>query len=105
MRRRLPRFVLLLLFLVNTSYAPVPFRDALPSFIIINKIPESSSFMNSFNPYFPVLGTFTEKVSQIICNHFYLVLECEYGGPLQAVLAGDFPSVSLLADVSWKIPR
>ena len=27
-------------------------------FIIINKIPESSNFMNDFNPYFPVPGIF-----------------------------------------------
>lgn len=50
--------------------------------------------------------TFTElreKVSKIFCNIFYL--ECEYGGPLQAMLAGDFASVSLLADGAWKIPR
>ena len=31
--------------------------------------------------------------------------ECEYGGPLQAMLAGDFKAVSLLADGVWKIPR
>ena len=33
------------------------------------------------------------------------MLECEYGGPLQAMLAGDYKAVSLLADGAWKIPR
>ena len=83
MRRLLVLSSFVLLFLVNTSYAPVP---RCSPFIIINKIPESSNFMNDFNPYFPVP-------------------ECEYGGPLQAMLAGDYASVSLLADGAWKIPR
>ena len=54
-----PRFVLL--FLVNTSYAPVPRRSP---FIIINKIPESSNFMNGFTEL-------REKASKIFCNIFY----------------------------------
>ena len=83
MRRLLALSSCVLLFLVQTSYAPVP---RCSPFIIINKIPESSNFMNDFNPLFPVP-------------------ECEYGGPLQAMLAGDYASVSLLADGAWKIPR
>ena len=71
------------LLMLQTAFAPVP---RCSPFIIINKIPESSNFMNDFNPYFPVP-------------------ECEYGGPLQAMLAGDFKAVSLLADGAWKIPR
>ena len=35
----------------------------------------------------------------------FISSECEYGGPLQAMLAGDFKAVSLLADGVWKIPR
>ena len=68
---------------VKTVLAPVP---RCSPFIIINKVPESNSFSSDFNPYFPVP-------------------ECEYGGPLQALLAGDFAAVSLLADGGWKIPR
>ena len=64
-----------LLFFVKTSYAPVP---RCSPFIIINKIPESSNYKNDFNPYFPVPP-------------------CEYGGPLQALQAGDLASVSLIA--------
>ena len=75
--------VLVVLFLANVSFAPVP---RCSPFIIINKIPESTSLGADFNPYFPVP-------------------ECEYGGPLQAMLAGDFKAVSLLADGPWKIPR
>ena len=68
---------------VNSVFAPVP---RCSPFIIINKVPESNSFSADFNPYFPVP-------------------ECEYGGPLQALMAGDFAAVSLLADGGWKIPR
>ena len=68
---------------VKTVFAPVP---RCSPFIIINKIPESNSLSADFNPYFPVP-------------------ECEYGGPLQALMAGDFAAVSLLADGGWKIPR
>ena len=53
MRRLLMLFSSILLFLIQTSYAPVP---RCSPFIIINKIPESSNFMNDFNPYFPVPG-------------------------------------------------
>ena len=68
---------------VKSVLAPVP---RCSPFIIINKIPESNSLSADFNPYFPVP-------------------ECEYGSPLQALLAGDFAAVSLLADGGWKIPR
>merc|ERR1719187_3064635 len=68
---------------VKTVFAPVP---RCSPFIIINKVPESNSFSEDFSPYFPVP-------------------ECEYGGPLQALMAGDFAAVSLLADGAWKIPR
>ena len=44
---------LLLLALLSGCYAPVP---RCSPFIIINKIPESTSFGADFNPYFPVPG-------------------------------------------------
>ena len=44
---------LLLSVLLGSSYAPVP---RCSPFIIINKIPESTSFGADFNPYFPVPG-------------------------------------------------
>ena len=36
---------------------------------------------------------------------YFHIYEGEYGGPLQALLAGDLKAVSLLADGAWKIPR
>ena len=44
---------LLLSVLLGSSYAPVP---RCSPFIIINKIPESTSLGADFNPYFPVPG-------------------------------------------------
>ena len=72
-----------LLLLVKSIYAPVP---RCSPFIIINKVPESSNYKNDFNPYFPVPP-------------------CEYGGPIQALMAGDLTSVSLLAAGADKIPK
>ena len=54
MRRLLTLSSCVLVFLVRSSYAPVP---RCSPFIIINKIPESSNFGNDFNPYFPVPGS------------------------------------------------
>ena len=45
--------VALLFMILDRSYAPVP---RCSPFIIINKIPESTSFGADFNPYFPVPG-------------------------------------------------
>ena len=64
MRRLLALCSCVLVFLVQTSYAPVP---RCSPFIIINKIPESSNFMNDFNPYFPVPGIYIEEPS--VQNH------------------------------------
>ena len=44
----------ILIFLFQVAYAPVP---RCSPFIIINKIPESTSLGADFNPYFPVPGT------------------------------------------------
>ena len=52
MRSLLPA-VALLFMILDRSYAPVP---RCSPFIIINKIPESTSFGADFNPYFPVPG-------------------------------------------------
>jgi len=62
---------LLVLFLPTPSLAPVPRCGPL---IIINKVPESQSLISDLNPFFPVPP-------------------CEYGGPLQALRAGDYESV------------
>jgi len=65
-------FPLLLVPLLPTpSLAPVPRCGPL---IIINKVPESLSLISDLNPFFPVPP-------------------CEYGGPLQALRAGDYESV------------
>ena len=91
---------LLLSVLLGSSYAPVP---RCSPFIIINKIPESTSLGADFNPYFPVPG---DPFILLFYGHSIVGFsECEYGGPLQAMLAGDFKAVSLLADGPWKIPR
>ena len=63
------------LLLLRPVVAPVP---RCSPFIIINKVPESMSLTSDMNPYFPVPP-------------------CEYGGPLQALLAGDYESVFILA--------
>jgi len=62
--------------------APVP---RCSPFIIINKVPESNSILSDGNPYFPVPP-------------------CEYGGPLEAIKAGDWKAVSVLADAG-NVPR
>nr|ALS04997.1 hypothetical protein [Calanus sinicus] len=74
-------FSLLFLLHLQQVFAPVPRCSPL---IIINKVPESMSLTSDMNPYFPVA-------------------ECEYGGPMQAILAGDFNSVFIL-DEPGKIP-
>jgi len=61
--------------------APVP---RCSPFIIINKLAEYNSLMSDSNPYFPVPP-------------------CEYGGPLQAIQAGDWRSVAVFAEPA-KIP-
>jgi len=68
---------------LDMAFAPVP--RCSPFIGPINKLVESNSLTADFNPYFPVPP-------------------CEHGGPLQAVLAGDFESVFLLARPE-KIPR
>eukprot|EP00090_Calanus_glacialis_P030044 TRINITY_DN48292_c0_g1_i1.p1 TRINITY_DN48292_c0_g1~~TRINITY_DN48292_c0_g1_i1.p1 ORF type:complete len:163 (+),score=46.38 TRINITY_DN48292_c0_g1_i1:1-489(+) len=72
---------LLFLLHLHQVFAPVPRCSPL---FIINKVPESMSLTSDMNPYFPVA-------------------ECEYGGPIQAILAGDFNSVFIL-DQPEKIP-
>jgi hypothetical protein len=52
--------------------------------IIIHKLAEYNSLMSDSNPYFPVPP-------------------CEYGGPLQAIRAGDWKAVSVFAEPA-KIP-
>jgi len=79
----LPRSLfLLLILLVPPVPAPVP---RCSPFIIINKLVEWTSLWSDSNSYFPV-GP------------------CEYGGPLQAIQAGDYNAVFLL-DEPEKIPR
>ena len=62
--------------------APVP---RCSPFLFINKWAEFNSFWSDSNPYFPLPP-------------------CEYGGPLQALAAGDIKAVSVLAS-PLKIPR
>jgi len=62
--------------------APVP---RCSPFIVINKVVEWQSWSSDMNPFFPVPP-------------------CEYGGPLQALLAGDMNAVFLM-DEPELIPR
>lgn len=62
--------------------APVP---RCSPFIIINKVVEWQNWSSDMNPYFPVPP-------------------CEYGGPMQAIMAGDLNAVFLL-DEPELIPR
>lgn len=75
------RVILLLLLWAPLVPAPVPRCSPL---IIINKLAEYNSLMSDSNPYFPVPP-------------------CEYGGPLQAIQAGDWKAVSVFAEPA-KIP-
>ena len=61
----------ILLGVFQLAWAPVP---RCGPFIFINKLPKSNSLLSDFNPYFPVPP-------------------CEYGGPLQALRAGDYEAV------------
>eukprot|EP00096_Caligus_rogercresseyi_P015117 TRINITY_DN7563_c0_g1_i1.p1 TRINITY_DN7563_c0_g1~~TRINITY_DN7563_c0_g1_i1.p1 ORF type:complete len:188 (-),score=17.85 TRINITY_DN7563_c0_g1_i1:100-663(-) len=61
--------------LIPSAPAPVP---RCSPFIIINKLAEFSNLVSDSNPYFPVPP-------------------CEYGGPIQALLAGDPEAVFVLA--------
>ena len=62
--------------------APVP---RCSPFLFINKWAEFNSFWSDSNPYFPLPP-------------------CEYGGPLEALAAGDIKAVSVLAS-PLKVPR
>ncbi|XP_023346755.1 uncharacterized protein LOC111715638 [Eurytemora carolleeae] len=75
---------ILILLAVNLPGVPAPVTRCSP-FIIINKVVEWQSWSSDMNPYFPVPP-------------------CEYGGPLQAILAGDMNAVFLL-DEPELIPR
>lgn len=75
------KIVIITMFL-NCAYAPVP---RCSPFFIINKWMEWNSWSSDMNPYFPVPP-------------------CEYGGPAQAVLAGDYKSVFIM-DSPDIIPR
>ena len=72
--RQLSQLSLFILFHLQQLFAPVPRCSPL---FIINKVLESMSLTSDMNPYFPVA-------------------ECEYGGPIQAILPGDFNSVFIL---------
>ncbi|XP_040566679.1 uncharacterized protein [Lepeophtheirus salmonis] len=61
--------------LIPSVPAPVP---RCSPFIIINKLAEFSNLVSDSNPYFPVPP-------------------CEYGGPLEAIRAGDYEAVFVLA--------
>ena len=67
----------LFLLLVSVPRVPAPVPRCSP-FIIINKVVEWNSIFSDSNPYFPVPP-------------------CEYGGPLQALAAGDWDAVFVLA--------
>lgn len=73
-----------LLVLLWAPLVPAPVPRCSPM-IIINKLAEYNSLMSDSNPYFPVPP-------------------CEYGGPLQAIRAGDWKAVSVFAEPA-KIPR
>lgn len=76
-----------LLFVVVSLLLPLPVPAPVPRcspFIIINKLAEHSSIWSDSNPYFPVPP-------------------CEYGGPLEALAAGDPKSVFVLAQPQ-KVP-
>lgn len=79
-----PAKLVLFLLLVSAPRVPAPVPRCSP-FLIINKVVEFNSLMSDNNPYFPVPP-------------------CEYGGPLEAIKAGDFKAVSVLAE-PLKIPR
>eukprot|EP00088_Acartia_fossae_P045731 TRINITY_DN49282_c0_g1_i1.p1 TRINITY_DN49282_c0_g1~~TRINITY_DN49282_c0_g1_i1.p1 ORF type:complete len:201 (+),score=40.49 TRINITY_DN49282_c0_g1_i1:46-648(+) len=74
--------ILFLLTFLSSAYAPVP---RCSPFFIINKLMEWNSWTSDMNPYFPVPP-------------------CEHGGPMQAVLAGDYRSVFIM-DTPEIIPR
>ena len=80
--RQLSQLSLFILFHLQQLFAPVPRCSPL---FIINKVLESMSLTSDMNPYFPVA-------------------ECEYGGPMQAILAGDFNSVFILFFAEEKNP-
>eukprot|EP00088_Acartia_fossae_P005459 TRINITY_DN12433_c0_g1_i1.p1 TRINITY_DN12433_c0_g1~~TRINITY_DN12433_c0_g1_i1.p1 ORF type:complete len:191 (-),score=22.64 TRINITY_DN12433_c0_g1_i1:142-714(-) len=80
--KRCVQGILGLIFLIHGVPAPVP---RCSPFIIINKVVEWQNWSSDMNPYFPVPP-------------------CEYGGPLQAILAGDLNAVFLL-DEPELIPR
>lgn len=73
--------VILVIF-VQPTPAPVP---RCSPWLIINKLVESNSWTSDSNPYFPVPP-------------------CEYGGPKEALNAGDHKAVFVLAEPE-KIPR
>lgn len=73
--------VLLCLY-VQPTPAPVP---RCSPYIIINKLVESNSWTSDSNAYFPVPP-------------------CEYGGPREALAAGDYKAVYVLAEPE-KVPR
>jgi len=67
---------------VQPTPAPVP---RCSPYIIINKLVESNSWTSDSNTYFPVPP-------------------CEYGGPREALAAGDYKAVFVMAEPE-KIPR
>jgi len=83
MKTKFP-FIVLVLLLISFPLVPAPVPRCSP-FIIINKLVEWTSLWSDSNSYFPV-GP------------------CEYGGPFQALQAGDNNAVFLL-DEPEKIPR
>ena len=75
------RLIITIVFFIHSVFAPVP---RCSFFLFVNKIPESNSLTSDMNPLFPVPP-------------------CEYGGPMQAIMAGDYKAVFILSDAN-KIP-
>lgn len=65
-----------MIFLCQGVFAPVP---RCSPYLLINKLMEWNSWSSDMNPYFPVPP-------------------CEHGGPMQAIMKGDYKSVFVLAD-------
>ena len=77
------RIIIFSIFFMPGVFAPVP--RCSPFAFFINKLMEANSLTSDMNPYFPVPA-------------------CEYGGPFQAMWAGDYDSVFVLANPG-NIPR
>merc|ERR1712106_174700 len=72
------KYIICMVLLLLPSPTPAPTPPCSP-FILLNKIVESNNLSPDANPYYPVPP-------------------CEYGGPLEAISAGDLRSVFFLAD-------